>query len=282
MKKKYDRINSILFVSVIVLFLSFVLSFVFSGSHKERKVSLKTALVNPKTSDSITFFEIKSGREILDFVNDKGVWFCGNYTEDGSFFVPAKKEKVTGFINELCTVRTFEKITSRNKSDFGLTDEKAFVLTYTDSGNSYELLFGDSDFSGTGVYVSGGESSQVLLGEKKSFEKYLYTGLNQWCDPYLIARNFEREFKESDFMNLKDKSILELRHGGISFYIPSENEKPSKIMNIEMGDTSHYELKFYKIPDTHEYHIQALFTDRNKNEFRYSVKISEWTYNKLD
>ena len=241
--------------------------------------------------DEIRNFEIKMGDEILEFKCDffngssEPLWFCGYYTETGNFFLPAKQDKIRSFLFELGRPRNLERIIlNKNSADsFGLGDDYAFIFHFISGKGSNEIRFGDSNFSETGRYLKGGSDSSVYLTDK-SFDRFLYTGLNQWCDPYLISRNLGTEYKASDFMNLRNPDLIELRHGGISFYKPEENEVPSKILNLEMGDTSNFKISCYKIPSENNYHVNVVYKNPLKSkskDFEYSVKISEWTYSKL-
>jgi len=289
---KYDKQNLILFVLILIFSFTFILGTVFKGEGKSKSEKVKTALVSGSLIDSVSDFEIQSGEEILEFRAEKSggafgtpVWFCGYYTENGSYFIPAKQEKIKNLFDELSRIRTLEKISVKNKQaeSFGLGDDFAFILRYVTSESSNEIRFGDSNFSDTGRYLKGSGENVVYLTDK-SFNSFLFAGLNQWNDPYLVSRNLGIDYKDSDFVNLKNKEILELRHGGISFYIPSESDKAVKTLFLEMGDTGAYTLSFYKIPDENNYHVKVEYSNPLKNgskKFEYAVKISEWTYNKL-
>ncbi|MCQ2586007.1 MAG: DUF4340 domain-containing protein [Treponema sp.] len=286
-----NKINLILLIILIFLFSVFILSFFNNPEKKSKTETVKTTLVSGSLINEIKNFEIKCGEEILDFKCDsfggtsEPVWFCGYYTETGSFFLPAKQEKIEAFLSELSRPRNLEKI-SLNKSraeNFGLGEDYAFIIRYLSEMGSSEIRFGDSNFSETGRYLKGESDASVYLTDK-SFDSFLFTGLNQWCDPYLVSRNLGTEYKLSDFMNLRNQELVELRHGGISFYEPLENEVPSKILNLEMGDTSSFKITCYKIPSENNYHVNVVYKNplkSNSKEMEYSVKISEWTYNKL-
>lgn len=287
---------------LVFLSLTFILSFVFDGSRKTRKEKIKSALITANFKYSIDSFEIKSGDEILSFWKTNSgfsdaIWFCGYWTDEGIFQVPARNEKVIEFINELCQVRDFEKLSLKNADEksFGLDEEKAFVVYYNVGDQTNGFRFGDSDFSGSKIYVSGNKESvslknpvkyqdtSIYLSEKKPFEKFLYTGINQWYDPYLISRELGVQYKDKDVMSPDIPDLLELRHGGISYYIPSDNETPLHFMRIEMGDTSYFDLQIYSVPDEDNYHVQVTYVNpaRNSGGLSYGVKISNWTLNKL-
>lgn len=290
-KMRKNTINLSLFVILVFLLFVFLLSFIKNPDKKTKNEKVKTALVSGNITDEIRNFEIKRGDEILEFKCDffngssEPLWFCGYYTETGNFFLPAKQDKIRSFLFELGRPRNLERIIlNKNRADsFGLGDDYAFIFHFISGKGSNEIRFGDSNFSETGRYLKGGTDSSVYLTDK-SFDRFLYTGLNQWCDPYLISRNLGTEYKASDFMNLRNPDLIELRHGGISFYKPEENEVPSKILNLEMGDTSNFKISCYKIPSENNYHVNVVYKNPIKSkskDFEYSVKISEWTYNKL-
>lgn len=295
---KNKNFEKILASIVVFLSLTFILSFVFEGKAETKKEKIKSALVTENLKYSIDYFEIQSGGELLSFWKktqgfDDSVWFCGYWTEDGIVQVPCRREKILEFISELCSLRDFEKLSLKNANDknFGLDDENAFVVYYNAGDQTRDFRFGDSDFSGTRIYVTGSRSetagknqdSSVYLSEKKPFEKFLYTGINQWYDPYLLSRELGVEYKESDVMSPSVSGLLELRHGGLSYYKPSEEEVPLHRIKVEMGDTAFYDLQVYPVPDEDSYHVQVTYTNpvRAFGTYSYGVKISNWTLNKL-
>lgn len=278
----YDKINLILVLIIFLLSVSFIFSLLNSGRKRKSSSSIKTSLVNPAYKNDIKAFEIRNGEEVLDFYKKGEIWYTGYYTDQGPFFITAKNDKVSDFISSLCSVKNYEKIiTKNNKNEFGLSDEDSFIVTYSAGDNLYELRFGDRNFSDTGYYFMSGKNDSIYISDK-SFESFLYAGITQWCDPYLLTRNTEKKYTDSDFMNLPVSDFTELRHGGLSYFIPSDNEPYEKILKIDLGDTSFFVLKFYKSSET-EHHVQVSYTNplSQNSLIEYGVKISDWTFRKI-
>ncbi len=275
-----DRINTFLLILIILLGTGLVPSF-FPGKGKSiNKVSVKTCLLNPLMKKDADFFELKSGTQVLDFQKKGGNWFCGYYTDEGSFFIPAKNEKVEELLSELCRYKSYTTIKG-HADDFSLSDENAFVIRVMENGSLRELYFGDSDFSGTGRYVSA-DGKNVMLTDR-SFEKFLYVSERQWSDPYLLTRNTGIPYRENDVMNVSKTGILELRHGGISFFVPENSSVPEKVFKIFMGDTSEYRLKFFRVEGEGRYHVEVEYENPSGGKkMEYAVSVSEWTYKKLE
>lgn len=276
-----DKINLILSAVLFVLCLIFVFSF--SGNRKSRKENIRTSLVNPRYVDEIDFFELKSGDSILDFKKQDGVWFCGNLTEDGNFFAPCIPGKAETFLKSLSDVKEYKKISGGkgNLSSYGISEEEGFFFRYEVSGNIFELCFGDKNFTETGRYLKSGNNENIFQTDI-SLDKYFYTSSGQWTDPYLISRAFGK-YSFQDVQSKVPEDILELRHSGISFVAVPENSVPEKTLKVEMGDTSFYRFEFFENSESENSFLVSVTYENplSKKLFEYSVKVSEWTYNKL-
>lgn len=285
---KLNKLNLILSIILFFLLTIFCFSFFNVPSNKKNISELKTSLVNPKYQDMIYSFELRSGGEILDFYKSGDIWFCGIYTEDGSFFVPALSEKVRSFIFELCSIKKIQKMKIAPSSISGLVDDNSFSVTYGVedkigiSNGLHEIKFGNLNFSETGRYLQNGNNSDVYLSDL-SFEKFIYISPSQWYDPFILTRNTGADYKAPDVMNSNIPNLWELRHGGISFYRPETLGNPEKTLKIEMGDTGFYILDFYRIPDEKNFHLQVHYENPlKKTSLDYGILISEWTYQRFD
>ncbi len=280
-----DRINILLSGSVLFLLIIYLLSFVFSDKEISKKTLVSTSLMNPKYMAETDYLELSAGEETLVIIRKNGIWFCGKSEGGNSFYVPCRSEKIEEFLSQLSSRKNLEKIMVKNNqlSDFGLDEENRFYVSYYADSRALGISFGDSDFSDSGRYVKSSENDDVYLADK-SFDKFLYISLNQWSDPYLVSKNLGKEYKESDVMTSGFDGILELRHGGISTYIPDENSLPDKKIKLEMGDTSSFTFSFYKIPSQNDFHVSVEYKNpfgKNMDSITYGVKISEWTYKKI-
>lgn len=291
MKTNSKNVDIVLISIIIFLSLTFISSFIFSGSGKTKKKILKSALVSSKIKDDINSIKIKCGEEEIEFRkfhwnSSESFWFCFQEFENTFYMIPCKNQKITDFLSELFSVRNFEKVILKksNKADFGFDEENSFSVFIESSSETTGFTFGNTDFTGSKIYVEN-KTGDLFLVDNKPFDKFLFTGINQWYDPYLISRELGVVYKEENIMSPKIDELLELRHGGLSYYKPSDFETPEKIMKIEMGDTASFELSFYKIPNEFSYHVQIKYSNPIKgNDIvpEYAVKISEWTYKKLN
>ncbi|MCF0126640.1 MAG: DUF4340 domain-containing protein [Clostridia bacterium] len=231
---------------------------------------------------NINFIELKNGDEVLEFTKSKDLWFVKNqFAKD---YLPAQNEKINSFLSDLSLVKDYEKISSGNnllKTDFGLSDENAFIMSYLTDDGKYEIKFGDSDFSHTSRYFMSGKNLQVYKCNS-DFDKYLSVKFSEWADPYIISRNLGTVYSESDIMNYADGNILRLRHGGASYFDDSNVSVYDRLLKIEMGDTSCFILKMLRIPDEENYHIRVeYYYPFSEKKISYCVKVSETTYNRL-
>ena len=275
-----DPLNNILLILIILLGTGLIPSFFSDHGKGRNQVIFKTCILNSSLREETDYFELKSGEQILDFQKKDGIWFCGYYTDDGSFFIPAKNEKVIEFLSELSGYKSFTKIKGQ-VNDFSLNENDAFVIRILENGNLREIYFGESDFSGTGRYVSI-DGKNVMLTDK-SFDRFLYVSEKQWSDPYLLSRCTETAYKENDVMNVQKSGILELRHGGISFFVPDTSSVPEKSFRIFMGDTSEYRLDFFPVEEEGRYHVEVEYENSSGvKKLEYAVQVSEWTYKKLE
>ena len=288
------------------LALSYFLSFTKSCSSQDKRERVKTALVNQKYRDSISFITLQDAAGSLELNNSEGFWILKRLSDyTSSQFqeipsIPLSPERMDNFLNELTSIRNLYKISDKiNKnSSLGLTNGTEFHISYAlpDSNgdlNSFrELIFGNQDFSLSSRYMMTGESTQVYEIDD-SMDTYLTTSIQSWSEPYIISR----QILSRDIQTINNKvnpegseKLLELRHGGLPEL--SELSELAKIINqkvqtevkIENGDKSKIILEIYQSPqDESSYIIKAqYFKPDAKSAFYTSwLKISSWTYNKI-
>lgn len=303
---KISKFSKLLIGLTAFLTILYILSFTKSCTSADRREKVKTALVNQKYKNTISFITLQDATGSLELNNYKGFWtlqrlsdFTSSQFQDTPS-VPVSPERMENFLNELTTIRNLYKISDKiNKnSSLGLTNGTEFHITYAlpDSNgdlNSFrELIFGNQDFSLSSRYLMTGESTQVYEIDD-SMDAYLTTSIQSWSEPYIISR----QIVSTDIQTINRKSnienkekFLELRHGGLpelselTALITTENQNPETELEIENGDKSRILLKIYKsVNDETSYIIKADYYKPNSKSAIYTswLKISSWTYNKI-
>ena len=288
------------------LALSYFLSFTKSCSSQDKRERVKTALVNQKYRDSISFITLQDAAGSLELNNSEGFWILKRLSDyTSSQFqeipsIPLSPERMNNFLNELTSIRNLYKISDKiNKnSSLGLTNGTEFHISYAlpDSNgdlNSFrELIFGNQDFSLSSRYMMTGESTQVYEIDD-SMDTYLTSSIQSWSEPYIISR----QILSRDIQTINNKvnpegneKLLELRHGGLpelselSELAKIIDQKAQTEVKIENGDKSKIILEIYQSPqDESSYIIKAQYFKPDADNAFYTswLKISSWTYNKI-
>ena len=303
MLKKTDKL---LYAAAAILLLTYAVSYSKKLSSTDKRVSVKSALVNPENKDKITSFTLQDNNGLLNFQKKEGFWCL--YEENENYSVPASNKLVEDFLNEMIKIHNMYKISDPNmskKTDFSL-DSKYFPAETQISfkymlsdGRDYNLLFGNKDFSQANRYISAENNASVYEVEN-TFEPYLTTNVQNWSEPYIISQQVFGSISEEDVQNvdfngkknikINVQKLLELRHGGL-FSIPSrlissvsflDMSNRTDEMNIYLGNKNFIDFAFVKISDE-AYCLIAAYYDSTKSEPVYEayMKISLWTYNKI-
>lgn len=288
--------NFILFVIMLILCITFIISECKNNLSKDHRKSVKTALVNSKYADQINNFIFSKGNESLYLKKEKDLWFVSQ-TENYNDYIPADTKKVETFINDLIKVINLYKIsdTLPEKNDFSLTSDQAFSIIYN---NSNQIIFGGYDFLKTSRYLMTGKSTKIYEMDT-SLDKYLSISIQNWCEPYIISRqiipfktenvqqisvkNQTRNFTitaESENFNETVGALFELRHGGAS--VLPDNGEVQLSLHLIYGDTSEVFMTIYATNMEGEYNLHTVYK-KGYNNYQYEckTKISLWTYNRI-
>ena len=309
--KKSNLLIALTAFLAILYFLSFTKNC--SIQQQDKREKLKTALVNQKYKDSISYITLQDSTGNLELHNYNGFWtlqrlsdyVSSQVTEPAS--VPVSPERINSFLNELIKVRNLYKISDKitKNSSLGLSNGTEFHIGYAVSTpdtasegkeSFYELIFGNQDFSLTSRYMMSGENPQVYEIDD-SLDPYLTTSIQSWAEPYIISRIAANTkdiqsitvFKtDSKSYKLTDTSkLLELRHGGLpslSEYEELNDKSALCTIQIENGDKTSEVLKIYKSDNQNEnsYIVKVLYKNAAGNtSYTSCSKISGWTYNKI-
>lgn len=302
MKKIKFSTNLYLFITVIILFILYLISFNFDSSKKDNRVQINSQLVNQKNKDKIIKFEINSQEKQLILIKNDDFWIA---TQDYEIFVPCDTFIMERFINDLTTLRKMYKLTDSLdtlNNNFGFKNpNNTTIRYYLDNQTYYDIIFGNQDFSFTSRYLTTGSNSTVFEIDT-SLDKYLSSSIQIWSDPYLISRTIESNSNieiqriivkdnsntqkilnnsTQDFKDITDK-LVELRHGGFSF--SKEQNSPLDLeLIIEYGNKDEIVISFYNsLNADNDYNIISKYKCFLKNkEYTFNTKVSAWTYNKI-
>jgi len=288
MKNKLKLI--ILYSTVIILTILYILSFT---QKRDRRKSVKTALVNSKNLDSIYKIELKNNNELLELEKINDLWFLDAY--------PADSERVKAFLKDLTQIRSLYKLKdnlSRNTS-YGLNDGSEFILRYYYNDTAAELIFGKNDFSQTSRYLMTGKSTAIYELDN-SLDKYLSCSRQLWADPYLISQNILGKIEADLFQSIKVSfqnqityknpeekdwiyninKLLALRHGAFD---NAFNEGLIEMkLEIELGNKNQIILEIASAENKQEYFVKSqYFNNTQRENYTTYSKISLWTYNKI-
>ena len=309
MKKKLIASSVIIFILLVTYIVSF-----FKTTDKRKAIN--TTLLNTKYLPVINELDISQGGKAVQIIKKNGIWFLN----DASGSIPVEEKRVDDFLKELSKTRTAYKISGKangtggekQKLDsYGLTDGSELVLRYyfdesqgssTGSGNFYELIFGNHDFSGTSRFFMTGKTATVYEIDS-SLDKYLSTSPQIWYDPYIVSKAIQKKLSYRDIQRIKvdfegktsilttktedfaekTSKLLDLRHGGLIEYESSSS--PQMTITLEKGDTSHIMLRIYQTAKDSEYNVEVVHSGGIGSEKAGSItvqtKISLWTYNKI-
>lgn len=284
--RKITHFNKLLIALTAFLAISYFLSFTKSCSSGDRREKIKSALVNQKYLENISFITLQDASGALELNNYKGFWTLQRLSDYTSSqlqttpSIPLSPERVNNFLNELTNIRNLYKISDKitKNSSLGLNSGTEFHITYAipdskgDTEGFRELIFGNQDFSLSARYLMTGESTQVYEIDD-SMDIYLTTSIQSWAEPYIISRATQN-IQSSDIQSLTvtqkeadgrtsikkisaDKAdlekLLELRHGGlpeiseILLSAESDGRQPDTEIEIENGNKSKIILEIFSL-----------------------------------
>lgn len=291
----------------VVLAVLFIISFPIKNS-KNKRESVKSALINPKYKDQITEISIYDTKENnkngIVIYKENEYWFVKDIT-NSTLSVPCNSEKINSLMNNLTNISNMYKISDSdvNKSLYGLTSPDTIHIKYSiDNVETNEILFGNLDFSQTSRYIMPGGNISIFEIDS-SLEQYLNYSLSLWTEPYIISKVVTNNIKASDIQSIKIQKenqqtivynsnsegfsekvdrVLELRHGGICYDAFESN--PVFTMTTENGDGSEIIMRIYNIsPNNYCTHTQykPSIVNKDKTVYSFYTKISQWTYNSI-
>lgn len=293
MSAKKDKV---LYISVFLLLILYLLSFVKSSLTKDKREYIKSSMINAKYKESIyqiDLYNIKGNISLKKINDGKNAWW--EVSQKDLFFSPADSAKVEKMINKLIKVRNMYKLSDKiyENSAFGLSDSNAFHLKYYFSDGFHDLTFGNQDFSLTGRYIMTDKNTRVYeINNDMDF--YLSSNLQSWTEPFLISQQILGKITKSDIQSTKTYSkgrsssisdidkLLELRTGGI---IPNnfaaENASPDYSLNIEIGNKSQIIINIFPTDKETDFAVETRYINPDKSSKSYWSSISSWTYNKI-
>lgn len=294
--------NLILWIIVILLSVTFSLSFIKTSS-KEKRKPVKTALLNPKYKETVKKLILYDSSNAIELNFNGSFWTINNPTNPENS-LPADNIKVKNFIEKLSEITNMYKISDNlsQKNDFGLQSPSTFhVIYYSDSDNSKftDLIFGNHDFSQQFRYFMTGNSSTVYE-INTSFDSYLSSKVSAWNEGFIISKNIIKtsdiqKITISDFLENTSKTLtagennfseyslklLELRQGGFPEDLESFNKEHLLSVKIDFGNLDQIILDVFSSQKEGEYFLKEKYFPNNSLSYEYLTKISAWTYSKL-
>lgn len=295
MLKKTDKI---LCITAAVLSVLYALSFVKSCSTGKRD-SIKTALVNPKYSNTISTIELVSANEYI-VLSKKNTSFGDFWTissPNSNFSIPADSKKVQKLIENLTTIRNMYKLSDslEKNNSFGLTDNNTFCISYNFDDGMRSIFFGNQDFSQTSRYLMTDKNTTVYEIDD-SMDLFLSASVQNWSDPLIVSTEIFGATDESDVqrtsvavagkvLKISDcQKFLQLRHGGLasSALIESASKTADTIITLELGNKTAVQISIYQTASESEFLVKTEYLNSSSSSVYTSYsKISLWTYNKI-
>lgn len=287
----FSKSNKLLYISIVILTFLYILSFSKSCSNKDKRVELKSSLVNPKYAEEINIIELNDSSSTLILTKQKeNFWILNKNISDISY--PADSKRIKNLIKNLTNIRKMYKISDDFIKDnsFGLQNSSTFSLKYHFPSGIHELTFGNQDFSLDSRYLMT-DKNTVIYEIADDISNFLSTAEQSWAEPYLISQEILGKILPEDiqsatlqegkqiFRITDTAKLLELRHGGIPEKIDYV-EPPAAVITLELGNKSTIYLEIYSQSKENEYTVKTTYKSSSGQQFFYS-KISGWTYNKI-
>jgi hypothetical protein len=197
----YKKHVNILLILIAILALSLFLSFVFDPEAKDTRASSYTWL-DSRYSAKVNKIVISGGGEKKELFKKESQWFV-SYNEN---IYPARALRIEDFLG-LLTARGSYPLRSKSASSFerlGLNDNSAIRVTVSaDNSVLLDLLLGDDDAAGRGVYMRKYGQNEVRSGDNK-LGAYVTSAVNSWYNLKLIP---ESENGKIDIDNVQRFSV---------------------------------------------------------------------------
>lgn len=297
--------NLFLLIIIILLTITYILSFSKNKTGKDYRKQIQTELINEKNQKNIIMFQIKQGNDLLTLFKNDDIW-CVQKDTASSAIIPADQKKISAFINNLVSLRNVYKISDKlsANNDFGLNDNNTIVIRYyLEDDSFYDLIFGGKDFALTNRYFMTGKSLAVYEIDD-SFDQFLSLSVQNWADPYIISKSVLGDINEKDIQNIfvnynsvktilnnsnvnefftKMNKLLELRHGGFSLSTNKTNLQETLEIKIEFGNKEWVTITTtgYSQIDN-DYYLDVYYYIETINKgYHFNCKVSQWTYNRI-
>lgn len=296
--------NKIIYIVIIVLSLTYVLSFI--NVNKDKRTKVKTALINPDYKDKITFMEFYDGdNQKITLVKSNGFWEIQTQIHDVVLKMPANYQKIESFLNLSTQILNMYKIsdTFTPENSFLILQPGSIQLKYGFDDKKYELFFGGQDFSHSSRYLMTGKSTNIYE-ISNVLDNYLTVSQQFWSDPKLISSEVLGKISQNDIQRnylkidgilyeiLDLQKLLDLRHGGFSEisenYEINENSEPQAELFLELGNKNTVKLEFFQENDASFIEVKSTYhrysdinNGKNSEIYSFNSKISQWTYNKI-
>ena len=170
----------------------------------------------------------------------------------------------------------------------------SFNILFRNNGKisikTYGVFLGTLDFTEKKRYLTL-SSKKGIWKSDYDFLEFSDVDENFWLDPYVIPENlfpdkknvqlFRVKFygKEKIILpeNIDMENLLRLRHGKLFFESSKENlsKKSDMKISLEFGKGNFLSMDFYKVDDGN------MIISYSSNEWNYSVRLSERTYNSM-
>jgi hypothetical protein len=198
---QYKKHVNILLILIAILSISLFFSFVLDPEAKDTRASSYTWL-DSRYSAKANKIVISGGSEKKELFKKDGQWFV-SYNEN---IYPARALRIEDFLG-LLTARGTYPVRSKSASSFerlGLDDNSALRVTVsTDNTVLLDLLLGDYDAAGRGVYMRRYGQNEVRSGDNK-LSGYVTSAVNSWYNLKLVP---ESEDGKIDIDNVQRFSV---------------------------------------------------------------------------
>ncbi|MFA6855583.1 MAG: DUF4340 domain-containing protein [Treponema sp.] len=289
--------NSVLLVYVsAVLIVFYGISFISAVRGRNEEKHFQSVLMNRKYENMLTEMVISGENISMKLYRRNGNDLWEGMCDDVVF--PVDNRQVKTFISRLTKIRNMYKISdNKNKWDsFSLSDQQAVTLVYKiDNNMSTKIYFGGQNFTKNRRYMR--TANKISSYEIDSdLDVFLTARESFWYDPYVIPRNVTKSYVD-DIQRIRINGIIydqkdkgfeakcaklsELRHGEISS-IPKDGKKVYSI-EVESGDgLSLYIYVYNSVEGKILAYTFKNTLDEKKYDYNYAVKISSWTFGKIE
>lgn len=294
----------------ILLFLFYLLSFtsLISGRNAEKKIT--SAILNKKYENTVHKIEIHALDQTVLLFRNKTIWsgiITINGIQNTSVF-SVDKTKIESFIKLLIRLRDMYIISDNSRDLISFKSQNnnnCYIAVYGNSDNLYTKIYYIRNISPFNRLTFLTDNAKALYQTEDDFNTCLGSGMETWCDPFIIPRtvfdlaagkNLQRLFfdgAEKSITVSDIPAILDLRHGEIFYGKINADQKHISTLRIELGDTSVIKLDFYCSSGNKKdnsyicdyiFYPGVFFPEnlrREINDLHYQVRLSDWSYHSL-